>query len=142
MYATSSIQKCYMSKLVGETFASGILDSGCTKTVCGAAWYQEFLGNLSQTDKARVEETSSCVPYQFGGSDVINSNLRAVIPIYVGSQQGSLQMEIVNSDLPLLISKNTMKKSGMVLNFDRDTATFNWEEVNLGTTTSAVVITS
>ena len=46
-----------MSKLVGETFASGILDSGCTKTVCGTAWYQEFLENLSDIDKAQVKET-------------------------------------------------------------------------------------
>ena len=136
MYADSSIQECYMSKLVGETFASGILDSGCTKTVCGTAWYREFLENLNQADKARVKETSSSVPYKFGGSEVINSNLRVVIPIYVGSQQGNLETEVVDSDLPLLISKDTMKKSGMVLNFDRDTATFNGEDVNLGTTSS------
>ena len=133
---TNSIHECYMSKLVGETFLSGVLDCGCTKTVCGVEWYKEFLSNLNEDDKGCVQETSSQIPYKFGGSEAINSFKRVVFPIYVGSQRGMLEAEVIESDLPLLISKETMKKTGMILNFDRDTATFNGEEISLDTTSS------
>ena len=125
-----------MSKLVGETFSSGILDCGCTISVCGVEWYEEFVSNLSAEDRKSVHETNSQVPYKFGGGEVINSFKTVTIPIYVGSQGGMLETEVVDSDLPLLVSKQTTKKSGMVVNFDRDTATFNGEEVSLGTTSS------
>ena len=55
MFTSSDIQECYISKLVGESFAGGLLDCGCTKTVCGSDWYRDFVSNLSEDDKKEVK---------------------------------------------------------------------------------------
>ena len=34
--------------LISETFSMALLDSGCTKTVCGETWLQQFLESLSK----------------------------------------------------------------------------------------------
>ena len=121
---------------MGETFSSAILDCGCTKTVCGIEWYTEFVKSLSLSDKQLVHEAPSKIPYKFGGNEVIYSFKQAAIPICIGGENGLLETEVVDIDLPLLMSKQSMKKTGMILNFDRDTATFNGQEVNLDTTSS------
>ena len=42
---------------------------------------------------------------QVRGSDIVNSFKQVRMPVYVGSQKCMLEAEIVDLDLPLLISK-------------------------------------
>ena len=135
-FVNSSIQECYVSKLVGETLSSGILDCGCTKTVCGKDWYEDFVQNMTTEDKKCVQEARSEVPYKFGGNDIVSSYQCATIPVYVGNQRCTLETEVVDIDLPLLISKQAMKSTGMILDFNKDSATLNGEEISLDTTSS------
>ena len=113
-FAESAIQKCYVSKLVCESLSSGLLDCGCTKTVCGKEWYDEFVNSLSEDDKRAIITEGSRVPYKFGSGDVIYSYMKAILPVYFGTYKGTLETEIVKTELPLLISKNAMKAIGMV----------------------------
>ena len=78
-FAESAIQKCYVSKLVCESLSSGLLDCGCTKTVCGKEWYDEFVSSLSEDDKRTIITEESSVPYKFGSGDVIYSYKKAIL---------------------------------------------------------------
>ena len=135
-FAESAIQKCYVSKLVCESLSSGLLDCGCTKTVCGKEWYDEFVNSLSEDDKRAIITEESSVPYKFGSGDVIYSYMKAILPVYFGTYKGTLETEIVKTELPLLISKNAMKAIGMVLDFQKDIALFREEELPLQTSSS------
>ena len=135
-FARSSLQEVYASVLAGETFSGGILDCGCTKTVCGSEWYKDFVYNLSGDDKKLVTESGSNIPYKFGGDKVVHSKLAACIPVWVGDQKCMMEVEVVDLDLPMLISKQAMKSTGMILNFNSDTATLNGVEFKLDTTSS------
>ena len=66
----------------------------------------------------------------------MSSYRRAQIPVYVGSQRCLWETEVVDIDLPLLISKQAMKSTGMILNFEKDRATLNGDEIALDTTSS------
>ena len=48
-------------KLLGTTIGSAIVDSGCTKTVCGDVWLNTYLDSLSQKDRKLVYTESHCV---------------------------------------------------------------------------------
>ena len=63
-----------METLVGETLSMAVLDSGCTKTVCGENWLNCYLETLSDEDKklSHVEDSNSV--FKFGDSKLINSN--------------------------------------------------------------------
>ena len=131
LFTTSAIQECYVSKLVGESFSGGVLDCGCTKSVCGVAWYEEYLKTLSGNDRKLVVTKASKVPYKFGPGEVVYSHLSVKLPIYIGDQKGMLETEVVNEEVPLLISSPAMKNAGVVLDFKEDSAVFNGKAVKL-----------
>ena len=39
---SQEMHECYMAKFVGETLNCAVLDSGCTKNVCGESWLTNF----------------------------------------------------------------------------------------------------
>ena len=77
--------------------------------MCGTDWYKDFVHNMSVADKKHVQEFEIQVPYKFGGNEVVYSYKRSHIPVYVGNHRCTLETEVVNLDLPLLISKQAMK---------------------------------
>ena len=46
--------ECCLEKLVGETLSCALLDSGCTKTVCGSFWLQCYKNSLDEKDQANI----------------------------------------------------------------------------------------
>ena len=136
MFTQSTIQECYVSKLVGETFSGGVLDCGCTKSVCGADWYNEYVKTLSDEDKTSMTKQVSKMPYKFGPGDIVHSYMQVQLPIYIGETKGMLEVEVVKEEVPLLISTPAMKKAGVILNFKDDTANFNGQVIKLEVLTS------
>ncbi len=51
---SAEVHDCYIEKLVGETFNAALLDSGCTRTVCGESWFQCFKDTLTDADASQL----------------------------------------------------------------------------------------
>ena len=51
---TDEVCNCYINKFAGETLNHAVLDSGCTKTVCGASWVDNYIETLSEFDQKKV----------------------------------------------------------------------------------------
>ena len=60
-----------INTLLGETFNMALLDSGCTKTVCGEAWLELYTNSLTETEKKKVKENKSSNLFKFGDNKVI-----------------------------------------------------------------------
>ena len=106
--------------LIGESFGRGILDSGCTKTVSGETWMEEYLPTLSIEDKKLVIERKSDSIYRFGDGIEVKADRNMIIPVTIGKKKYRLAVDIVKNAIPLLISRNTMKSLGMRLDFSID----------------------
>ena len=105
-----------------EALGKGLLDSGCSKTVAGQVWYEEYLHTLSEEDRKKVIEVKSKSIFRFGDG-VETKSLKCVsVPVFIGKKQLVLDMEIVPNQIPLLISKGAMKQLGMQLDFAKDIA--------------------
>ena len=48
---TQEAQKCFLQNFLGETLILAVLDSGCTKTVCGEEWLKCYVDSLSEEEK-------------------------------------------------------------------------------------------
>ena len=48
------MHNCYINKFVGETLNHAVLDSGCTKTVCGASWLDSYIETLPECDRKKL----------------------------------------------------------------------------------------
>ena len=88
-----------------------ILDSGCSKTVCGRNWLVAYLDSLSVLDKKSVKKCTSSNTFRFGDGHIVESLGGIDIPCYIGGKKMILHTDIVNCDIPLLISRDSLHKA-------------------------------
>ena len=125
-----------LSNLVEECHSCALLDSGCSKTVAGRKWYENYYSDLSDYDKKCVQEMCSDSLFTFGGGVTKKSLKRVILPCYILGKRSTVEADIVDSEIPLLLSRKAMKKGQVVLDFARDIATVAGKEVKLLNTKS------
>ena len=123
-----------MRTFVGETFNCAVLDSGCSQTVCGVNWLDCYKERL-QSDAAIREQPYHTV-FKFGSGEPVTSMKKVTLPIMIGDQPIDLETDVVETDIPLLLSKSAMKKSSTILDFNQDTANMFGQRQPLVKTTS------
>ena len=47
---TQEVPKCFIENFLGETLNLAVLESGCTKTVCGEEWLRCYIDTLSEIE--------------------------------------------------------------------------------------------
>ena len=120
-----------LSDLVNESKGYAILDSGCTNTVCGEEWLQNFIENLSFEDREKMVISQSDQKFTFGDGRSIRSKRKVNIPCWMGGKRGTLTTDVVDSNIPLLLSRRSMKRTGMILDFKNDTVRVNDRDMKL-----------
>ena len=96
---------------LAETFSQGIIDTACSKTVCGERWYENF----KQKCKDNVKEEKSDTPFKFGSGKVMRSEKLVYLPVKLGSKCCTVVSEVVRCDIPLLLSKDSLSKADTVI---------------------------
>ena len=127
-----------MKNLIGESFGMAGLDSGCTKSVTGEMWLDEYLQTLSEQDRLQISERSNDATFQFGdGAEVISSKL-VKIPVVIGSKKFFIEANVVKNELPLLLSRQSMKRAEMIIDYSNDTVNVGGKDIIKLTYTSSV----
>ena len=121
--------------LVGETVNKAVLDSGASKTVCGEEWYRCYIDSLDKKSKSLLEEYSSDTIFRFGVGKLKASKM-VHLPVTLCDNDITLEVHVVNTDIPLLLSLKTMKKMGLNIDFESDVVTLNGKAHHLETTSS------
>ena len=122
--------------LVSDSWNSAVLDSGATNTVAGETWFNCFLSSLDNDQKCKVRNHEGNNIYRFGDGNLISALKNVDIPILLGNQEVMLNTDIVPNDIPLLLSRKSMKKADMTLDFKNDCAVIFGNQVQLITTQS------
>ena len=130
-----SVSKDKIDALLGESLGHIILDSGCSKTVCGQQWFQCYLEMLSESEKSQVTYRESSSIFRFGDGKRLKSMKCAVIPCILAGKKIQICTDIVECNVPLLLSKESMKKAGMSIDLKNDTVTVFEKCLKLDTTT-------
>lgn len=121
-----------LSSLVFETFSCAVIDSGCTKTVVGRNWINQYTETLNVDEKKLIMASTKCsTPFKFGDGKQVISTEKTRIPGRIGQQKILIEANVVSCDIPLLLSKPSLKKAGAVINFNDDTMEFNGEKIKL-----------
>ena len=105
---------------IKEAFSTAILDSGCTRTVCGETWLQCYLDTLDENDLESVRTQQSRTKFKFGDGKVYHSDRRVSFPAEIGGLNIYIETDVIDNDLPLLLSRSSMKKAGAKLDFEND----------------------
>ena len=136
LQSTVPTSKNELIYLVGETLGMAVIDSGCSKTVCGLNWYTAYMESLSEGEKAMVRSTNSRAKFMFGDTIPSKSLKRVYIPIKLMDQQVMLETEVVKNDIPLLLSKESMKRGRAKIDFTNDTIDLSGKVIPLVCTSS------
>lgn len=125
-----------LSCLTDEAANSAVLDSGCASTVAGEGWITVYLDSLSDSQRKLVKKANSDKKFKFGAGSMCKSKGEMTLPCIVAGKACTITTDIVDTNIPLLLSKDAMKKAGTVLNLEKDEITILGETLKLECTSS------
>ena len=114
-----------MSQFTAEAINCAALDTCCTSSVAGERWLKIFISGLPENMKVMVKGPSKGMKkFQFGNLGILHSLGQYTIPAIIAGELDFLCIDVIKSDIPLLMSKTDMKKRGMILNLPDNKVTF------------------
>ena len=135
VYCSENIED--MNKFTAEALNKAALDTACTASIAGEKWLQIYLDALPTKMKEKVTGPLPSQKYfLFGNQGKLKSTAKYIIPTKLGGDENEIELDIIKSDIPLLLSKGEMKKLGIMLDMKNDKALINGKPLLL-TTTSA-----
>ena len=135
---TFKAEYMYASSLAEETADSMLIDSGAPRSVCGVGWYHRYVDSLViDSDRSLVKETFSKGKFRFGDSEDFNSKFTSELPIYVGGVKKMVIVDVVDCNIPCLLSTSAVFPSWNVKwDFNSNVLEVDGKEVHLIETTS------
>ena len=103
-----------------------VIDSGCTKTACGQVWLDCYVQSLSNES---VREEKGETSFRYGNGKVFKSIKPVPLRTFIANKNILLTIEVIENDIPLLRSKDAVKKAETYINFSKDKIIILDEEV-------------
>ena len=113
-----------------------VLDIGCSRTVCGEQWLNSYVESLDEMNQKKVKSFVSNEVFKFGDGTCLGSKGKYSIPVRLAGKLVTIQTEVLESEIPLLLSKNTMKEAQVKIDLENDMAMLFGCKVALRTTSS------
>ena len=97
-------------------------DSGCSKTVCGRVWSENYRICLPEKDAQKVHETKSksTSALKFSGGNCVKYFKKVLLPVAIGKVPITIVTEVVAVDIHFLLSKDSIKATRTTINFSAD----------------------
>ena len=115
---------------------AAVIDCGASKTCCGSNWWNGFKSSLSESDQKKIQYSPSKRVFKFGPSKRYPSITSVCFPAFIMNRQIKINADIVQADVPLLLSRESLKLADTKINFQSDTAEMFGETVKLINTKS------
>ena len=113
-----------------------ILDSACSSTVCGQNWMDSYINSLNEVDRKKIKQTTGERTFKFGGGIRLKSRAEYCLPAVIAGKEVTIKTDVVGSDIPLLLSRTAMKRAGVKMDLENDSATIFGKDIALNLTTS------
>ena len=82
--------------LLGETLGYGIIDSGCSKSVCGDVWLKCYLDTLSEGDIKFVQVEPGHTYFKFGDGAKIRSTKKVKFPAVIAGKRVCVSCDVIS----------------------------------------------
>ena len=136
VYTAQDEKEKITKTLLGETLGCMVLDSGTTSTVAGLTWFNCFTDTLSERMKKRMTISNGTKTFKFGSGQKLTSMKKVILPCVIGGIRMDIHSDIVNAEIPLLLSNKAMKKAKAILDFERDVIHIGTKSIKLSTTST------
>ena len=100
---------------------TSLLERPCSSTICGENWLENYLDSLGKQDKGKVKQTVGQKTFKFRGEEhLVKRRIQF-------SSSDCLKTDMVEYDIPLLLSRKAMKTAGVKMDLESDIAVIFWE---------------
>ena len=124
-----------LSQFTQEALNCAALDTCCSSTVSGKDWLDIYLNSIGQDRRGEVQGPfESDKIFKFGNNGRLPSEGRYLVPATLAGTSVTIGLDVIDSDIPLLLSKQAMKKACMNIDLQNDVATAFGKEEKLITT--------
>ena len=90
-----------------------MLDSACSSTVCGDKWINNYIQSLNNGDRLKTKQRDSQRVFKFGGGTCLKSKCEYSLPAVIAGKEVTIKTDVVESDIPLLLSRTATKKAAI-----------------------------
>ena len=119
-----------------EAYGTAVIDTACTRTVCGRQWLEDYARVLEDKDRLEIVENPTKKTYCFGDGGKVTATRHVTFPAFIGEQKCSIGADVVDIDLPLLLSKESLKRAEAIIDLTKDEAVFFGKTIKLEQTSS------
>ena len=136
-FALATQEADQLSQFTQEARSCAALDTCCTSSVAGKPWLDLYIQELSLSDQRKVKGPNRGFRvFKFGNSGKLPSLGLYTIPVVIAGKNGTIDLDVIDSDIPLLLSKKAMKEMKMKINLEDDTVDVWGKRLDLITTSS------
>ena len=133
---TECSQEDKLKRFLGESIGCAVLDSGCNRSVCGKNWMESYLDTLSENEKKEVVQEVTDGQFRFGDGKTVKSLKCFVVPCWMAGKKLKIRTDVVDCDIPLLLSRKAMKTARMSIDFIGDNVHLFGKTLKLNITSS------
>ena len=105
-----------------ESRNCAVLDTACTSTMCGDRWLQCYLDTLYEEQLKKIREFLGETLFKFGGRECLKSIKCLLLPCRLAGNEIIISVNVVHSDIPMLLSLESLKKARVKLDVENDEA--------------------
>lgn len=118
-----------------ESLGSAVIDSLHQNGVW-RKWLDHYVSHLKQDELLKMKDIKSARPFKFGNWRIAHSTKKLKIPAVIAQTRCQIETEVIPDDIPLLLSKTSLKRAGAVLDIENDEAIMFKQPVKLELTSS------
>lgn len=118
---------CKEENIAERTKGMAIIDTGCTRTVCGQEWIKDFVDNGGRIKWIEGE----IVYYRFGNGNTVKSTKQAILDVKIGNERYSLRSNVVDGEVPLLLSMEALTRLKATINCHENYLSTGEENIEL-----------
>lgn len=103
-----------------ESVGTAIVDTACSRTVAGKEWLTHYMKGLDDKALTKINIQPSNHKFKFGDGRIVKAENKARIPCEIGKKKCEIDVELIEGKLPLLLSKQSLKRAKTILNLQND----------------------
>ncbi len=84
--------------------------------MCGRTWLSKFLESLGDYEKMGIVNEASGATFTFADGVTVPSLKRVTLPCVIGGMKAEIVTDVVECNIPLLMSGRPVKKVKMIIN--------------------------
>ena len=94
-------------------------------------WLECYIDSLQEDQNDMITYKESTNSLRFVSGEVFQSMYKVKIPSIIGSHEVFIEIDVIDNDIPMLISKKAMKTANTSINFKYDTVTMLEKKQNV-----------